>query len=202
MGINNGKKRDPRFRKLWEDAGAMARTFQVKFEWYCITKSQIKEARERGVDILASLDQGNCYCMDKCECPIVYEVNEICVINPLILRKMRRNLEKLGWWESDRQDMSLPIFHSGIDCDDFILRLSQLGPVQDLMMKTLTPRKVASVLATQKAIGELQFSEEDLGHGVCPTCLTGAGVMKNCIGDGAAHGGDEFYCYKCCGTFS
>lgn len=229
--MNNSKKYALRFKKLWVNSGAMTRTFQVDFELLWLTEHSIKEAQEKEVDILVAFEQKNCWCEKECECPVIYGVDEVCVINPLLLGKMRRNLKQLGWRERDHQIMSLPIFSSGLDCDDFILRLSHFGHVQDLLMGTLTPMKVVSVSETEKAptisptisgerlswhhiffvdetyeemhgtMDELQSPEDDLGHGVCPTCRTSARVAENHIGGGAAHGGDEFYCYGCCGTF-
>jgi len=140
--MNDSKKHDPRFEKLWVDSGAMARTFQVDFELHWLNECNIKVAQDKGVDILVAIEPENCLCEEECECPVIYEVNEICVINPLLLGKMRRNLEKLGWWEREHNNMSLPIFSSGLNCDDFILSLSSLGHVQDLLLGTLMPMRI------------------------------------------------------------
>lgn len=140
--MNDSKKHDPRFKKLWVDSGAITRTFLVELELLWLTECDIKKAQEREVDILVAIEPENCLCNDECECPVIYEVSEICVINPLLLGKMRRNLEKLGWWEREHNDMSLPIFSSGLNYDDFILSLSSLGHVQDLLLGTLTPMRI------------------------------------------------------------
>lgn len=140
--MNNSKKKDPRFKKLWVDSGAMVRTFQLDSELLWLSESDIKKAQKKGVDILIACEQENCWCEGECECPVIYGINEICVINPLLLKKMRRNLEKLGWWEQDNQNLPLPVFSSGLDCDNFISRLSHFGHVQDLLMGTFTSMKI------------------------------------------------------------
>ena len=133
--MNNSKKHDPRFRKLWENSGALRGAFRVDYDWLdsWIYETQIKKAQQNKIDIILVIDiRQNCLCGvfdgdTNCNCPFYNVVTEICVINPLLLDRLRCNLEKLGWEYSDRQDLSLPVFFSGLNWDEFITKLSKFG---------------------------------------------------------------------------
>lgn len=204
------KVSDLRFWERWRKAGAvgtMPVKLRVDFNLYYIDSYTLRAAKGHKADILVAeewdmvppvWEKGESY-EEYQKKPMGYTeepmVHTICLLNLSLLPLILKNLAKLGWRRSEDRH-GYPIFYPAKDKthDNLIRKLALIGEVNDLLMNKITPH-------CEERPKRIQRFHSEFPQCPNPDCEEPGRVGKNYIGGGAEHGGDDFYCYSCCGTF-